>query len=144
MSKNHSHFGIYSYIKKEGLILLIKKARGPYEGMYDLPGGSPEEGETNEETLIREVKEETGLTISSYKKLTDQVITTFYKYSLNEENYLLKHSALLYDAQCYTGYLKTNSDGEDSNGAEWIKISELDQSQCTPFVKIILSHLQVL
>jgi len=67
----HSHFGIYGYVKKDDSILLIKKARGPYKGMYDLPGGGPEENETNEETFIRELKEETGLDVISHRKLTD-------------------------------------------------------------------------
>jgi len=65
MRKTHSHFGIYGCLKRDSSILLIKKARGPYEGMYDLPGGSPEQNETNEETFIREVKEETGLDVTS-------------------------------------------------------------------------------
>jgi 8-oxo-dGTP diphosphatase len=63
MIKYHAHFGIYGYLKNDDSILLIKKARGPYKGMYDLPGGSPNENETNEETLTREIKEETGIDI---------------------------------------------------------------------------------
>lgn len=33
------YIGVYGIILNEGKILLIKKARGPYKGMYDLPGG---------------------------------------------------------------------------------------------------------
>ena len=33
-------------------------------GYYDIPGGKIEEGETSEETSIREFKEETGITIT--------------------------------------------------------------------------------
>ncbi len=138
MKKTHAHFGIYGYLKKNDSILLIEKARGPYEGMYDLPGGSPEEGETNEETFIREIKEETGLEVTAHKKLTDQVITTFYEYCANGEDFLLKHSALFYVAERYNGSIKTNSDGEDSHGAKWFKIAELDKIKCTPLVKILV------
>ena len=61
----HSHFGVYAAIfrNKQREILLIKKARGPYTGRWDLPGGSPEINELLEETLIREIKEETDCTL---------------------------------------------------------------------------------
>lgn len=38
------HFGIYGIAlnKNRDKILLVKKTRGPYTGLYDLPGGTPE------------------------------------------------------------------------------------------------------
>ena len=43
-------------------LVLIKRARPPFEGHYALPGGFVEYGETVEKAIVREVKEETGLT----------------------------------------------------------------------------------
>ncbi len=143
MRKHRSHFGIYGCIKRDDSILLIKKARGPYEGMYDLPGGSPEENETNEKTFIREIKEETGLEVRSYKKLNDQVITNFYEYSLGGEDFLLKHSAMFYMSERYIGNIKTTSDGKDSHGAEWVKISDLSQVKCSPLVTTLVSRFEL-
>lgn len=42
-------------------IVLIKRAKEPFAGMYALPGGFVEYGETVEKAVIREVLEETGL-----------------------------------------------------------------------------------
>jgi ADP-ribose pyrophosphatase YjhB (NUDIX family) len=42
---------------KDGAILLIHRIK-PHEDYYTLPGGSVEEGETIEEAMIREIKEE--------------------------------------------------------------------------------------
>lgn len=46
---------------KKGKILLVKRKNEPWKGMYALPGGFVEYGERVEETVLREVKEETGL-----------------------------------------------------------------------------------
>jgi len=42
-------------------VVLIKRKNEPYRGMYALPGGFLEAGETLEECVLREAKEETGL-----------------------------------------------------------------------------------
>ena len=55
-------------IKDEfGRILLQR--RSDY-GNWGLPGGAMEPGESIEETMIREVKEETGITLKEYQFLT--------------------------------------------------------------------------
>lgn len=45
----------------EGKVLLGKRGRGDGQGKYALIGGKPDEGETPEEAVVREVKEEVGL-----------------------------------------------------------------------------------
>ena len=141
--KIHSHFGIYGYFKKDNSILLIKKARGPYKGMYDLPGGSPAENELNESTLRREIKEETGLDLLSYKKFTEEAITLFYTYTINNKKYLLRHSALLYVIDNYEGHIKCTSDGEDSYGSKWVDVSKINRNKLTPFVRFFIDSSSI-
>jgi 8-oxo-dGTP diphosphatase len=45
----------------ENKILLIKRNTIPFKGYWALPGGRMDPGETIEQTIVREVKEETGL-----------------------------------------------------------------------------------
>lgn len=52
-------------------ILMIYRAKS---GDYKFPGGGVEEGETYEEALVREIKEETGATILSIKGELGKVI----------------------------------------------------------------------
>jgi ADP-ribose pyrophosphatase YjhB (NUDIX family) len=50
-------------------ILLIKRSTPPFVGYWALPGGRAEPGETVEQTIVREVKEETGLDIKIVRKV---------------------------------------------------------------------------
>ena len=50
-------------------ILLIKRNTVPFKGFWALPGGRAEPGETVEQTVVREVKEETGLDVRVVKKI---------------------------------------------------------------------------
>ena len=57
------HFGVYGLVFNldHSKILLVKKTRGPYTDLFDLPGGTPESGEDFSETLERELQEEIGV-----------------------------------------------------------------------------------
>ncbi len=44
-------------------LLMGRRGKDPNRGLYVIPGGGVEDGETLEEALVREVKEETGLTL---------------------------------------------------------------------------------
>jgi len=50
-------------IVRAGQILVVRRARPPAEGLFSLPGGVVESGETLVQALIREVREETSLAI---------------------------------------------------------------------------------
>ncbi|MBQ7172268.1 MAG: 8-oxo-dGTP diphosphatase [Clostridia bacterium] len=57
------------YIERDGKYLLmhrVKKKRDVNEGKWIGVGGKLEEGETPDECLLREVKEETGLTLTEH------------------------------------------------------------------------------
>ena len=47
----------------QGRLLLIKRGHEPGAGLWSLPGGRIEPGETDAEALVREMQEETGLAV---------------------------------------------------------------------------------
>lgn len=140
MTYTHSHFGVYALIldQSKKSVLLIKKARGPYTGRYDLPGGSPEPTELLEETLHREVKEETNCDVKEARQIGG--ISARFHYKKDGEDALLRHLGVIYNVQV-SGTPRTDSDGEDSNGCVWLKIDSLNDKNTTPFVFEALKKL---
>jgi len=78
-----------------GELLVVRRAKEPAKGTFDLPGGFVDMYETAEEAIIREVKEETGLLISTpeylfslpniyrYSGFDVHTVDLFYKYSVD-------------------------------------------------------------
>ena len=54
-------------------ILLVKRDTVPFKGYWALPGGRMEPGETVEQTIVREVKEETGLDVTIVRKIGEYI-----------------------------------------------------------------------
>jgi ADP-ribose pyrophosphatase YjhB (NUDIX family) len=50
-------------ILRENKLLVLKRSQEPFKGMWDLPGGYMNAGETPEQTLKREMKEELGVEV---------------------------------------------------------------------------------
>jgi 8-oxo-dGTP diphosphatase len=126
----YSHIGVYGIYIKNNTVLLIKKSRGPYTGMYDLPGGKIEQGETMEEGLKREFIEEVGSEVTNQTFLSENEYTT--------ENYRgkpFRHFGTYFTVSLSSGDIKTFPDGEDSLGAEFINIDTLNTIEISPIAK---------
>src|SRR5579863_5942082 len=57
------YLAVSAAIFRDGRVLIVRRARPPAHGLYTLPGGGVELGETLEEAVIREIREETALEI---------------------------------------------------------------------------------
>jgi ADP-ribose pyrophosphatase YjhB (NUDIX family) len=118
----NSHFAVYALIVNaaKDSALLIKKSLGCYTGLYDLPGGSMEPHELLEETLCREVQEETDCTVTSFSQLC--TLST------------LRHIGTIYLADI-TGTPRAHATGlDDSAGCVWIPFKDITLRNSAPFV----------
>jgi 8-oxo-dGTP diphosphatase len=59
----HPQLAVSAAIFRDGKVLLVRRAKSPAKGVFSLPGGRVEFGETLHAALHREVDEETALKI---------------------------------------------------------------------------------
>ncbi len=140
-----SHFGVYALIFKDVTkqeLLVIKKARGPYIGRYDLPGGSLEPTELIEAALVREIQEEVGCETTSHKEIGS--VSAVFPYTDKEgKEILFRHLGVLFEVSI-SGTPKEESDGEDSNGCVWLSVNDIVHDQVSPFIILGLKKINVL
>lgn len=60
------YLAVSAAIFRDGRVLIVRRAQPPANGLYTLPGGVVEIGETLIEAVSREVREETGLEIEPH------------------------------------------------------------------------------
>lgn len=98
----------------ENKIFLMKSHK--WNGKYVIPGGHVELGETLEETLIREVKEETGLDIFDIKFLNFQEF-------IFDPAFWKKRHFIFFDFACKTNStkVKLNSEGQEF---VWVSVED--------------------
>ncbi len=111
---------VYGIVIENEKILISPQFDG-----YDFPGGTAENGETHIDTLVREIKEETGYLVEPIELLN--IYTSFFHHTKKNKDY---QSYLIY-------YLVKIVDGEISNEgfdkdekeyaktARWVNIKEL-------------------
>jgi ADP-ribose pyrophosphatase YjhB (NUDIX family) len=58
------YLAVSAAIFRDSRVLIVRRGRAPARGLYTLPGGGVELGETLEQAVVREVREETGLAVT--------------------------------------------------------------------------------
>lgn len=93
-------------------ILLQNRVKDDWKG-YTLPGGHVEAGESFVDAVIREMKEETGLTIKKPR------LVGVKQFPIDNGRYIV----LLFKATKYEGSIASSDEGE----VEWIEIDRLSE-----------------
>ncbi|MCO6010294.1 NUDIX domain-containing protein [Actinoallomurus purpureus] len=97
----------------EGRLLLIRRGQPPGEGMWSLPGGRAEAGESDADAVVREVAEETGLRVDPGPLVgsVDRAGPGGVTYDIRD-----------YRATVTDGVLRA---GDDARDARWVTAEEL-------------------
>ena len=114
---NPSSANVAFILNEKDELLVTRRKNNPAKGTLDLPGGFADIGETAEEGVIREVKEETGLDVTKLTYLFS--INNTYLYSnLNIPTLDLFYLCEVKDHE----HLQAADDAED---CMWIPLSEI-------------------
>lgn len=112
-------------------VLLSVRGKAPSEGKWGLPGGAVEVGETVREAVVREILEETGVTVKPVK-----LITVFDSIHRDEDDRVRYHYILFeYLCKYVSGEVTSGSDAPD---ARWVEFNDLDSIDIMPSTKKFL------
>jgi 8-oxo-dGTP diphosphatase len=115
--------------KKNQKILLLKRNKDPFRGMYAGVGGKTEFDEGVGASCIREVKEETGLDVWSIK-LRGVIKTIFEEH---DSSWIL----FVYTTDDFSGEMTTCNEGE----LEWVDIRDVYSKDLIGFLRKILPDI---
>jgi NAD+ diphosphatase len=132
--KYHGKFGIYGVgclVKYLDKVLLVKRKNYPWElKWWTVPIGLPKEGESAEETALREVKEEVGLEVYGLIELRNEPYKTF------AQDFDSSYSCKIFVANSRNDRIKLNK--EELVDAKFFSQEELDKIELAPITKAIL------
>ncbi len=105
---------------EEGRLLLIRRGHAPSAGLWSLPGGRVEPGESAEDATVREVAEETGLEVDIIRETGAIDIPTG-----TGDVYAVRD----FDCRVLGGTLVA---GDDADEACWVSIADLPAMNTSP------------
>jgi ADP-ribose pyrophosphatase YjhB (NUDIX family) len=108
--------GVGAVVVEEGRVLLVRRGTEPLLGRWSLPGGLLEVGESLSAGVVREVREETGLTVEPLEliELLDRI---------HREGERVRYHYVIADYLCRVagGALQAAS---DADAARWVERAE--------------------
>jgi 8-oxo-dGTP diphosphatase len=113
------YLAVSAAVFRDGRVLIVRRARPPAHGLYTLPGGGVELGETLEQAVIREIREETALEI-------EPVALVGFRQAIARDagGRVERHFVILpFAARFVRGEISLN---EELAEARWLALDELD------------------
>ncbi len=114
-------------LRRDGEILLQRRAKADWPG-YVLPGGHVEPGESIVEAVVREMREETGLTVLHPR------LCGVKQFPIRGGRYLV----LLFCAEAFTGELCSSEEGE----VVWVPRNELSRYDTAADFEVLLRVME--
>jgi 8-oxo-dGTP diphosphatase len=122
---------------KEGKILAIKRGQEPSKGLWSIPGGRIELGETAQEAARREVREECSIEVQ-IERVLDSANNI-----IRDENGRIRYHFVIIDllARYVSGEIKAESDAIECT---WVTPREMAELDLTPMLREMLTRQGIL
>ena len=118
------YVAVSAAVFRDGRVLIVRRAQPPSAGLFTLPGGVVELGETLVEATTREVREETALEIEPLMLVGYREVV-----ARDENGRVQRHFVILpFAARWIAGEIRLN---EELAEAHWLKPSELSELATT-------------
>jgi 8-oxo-dGTP diphosphatase len=125
---NRPIVGVGVIIVREGKILLERRKNDPGRDKWSIPGGTVELGESLEQTVIRETREETGLSVSD-----PEPVDVINQVTLDENGKVKYHFVIVdYFVKLKSGTPKAASDAAE---LEWVAFENVEERDLTKSFK---------
>jgi len=120
----HPLLGVGALILDRDRILMAERGGEPLKGWWSIPGGLVETGESLEEAICREVREETGLRVRPLG------VVKIFERIMRDQNGEAEYHYVLIDYLCRvtSGALRA---GDDVSRVEWVRRRDLDGMRIT-------------
>ena len=123
--------GVGAVIVKGDQVLVVRRANPPLQGEWSLPGGLVETGETTKEAVVREILEETNLTIQPI-----ELVEVFERILRDAESRVQYHFVVVdYLCRILSGELRP---GTDVTEIRWARLEELPMLGITPETRNVI------
>jgi ADP-ribose pyrophosphatase len=124
---DHPRVAVGAIVIKDDRVLLVKRNKPPGEGLWAIPGGRVEPGETLQQAAEREIMEETGITIQA-----GDIVYTFEVIEPDEAGRPRFHYVIVDLASEYvTGKLDPSDDALEARWVSSQELKRLSVSQAT-------------
>ena len=118
---------------REGRVLLAARGRPPLDGVYSLPGGLVEPGETLAEAALRELREEVGVEAELIGFLIPVEVI-----ERDDEGRVKLHFVIAaHAARWVSGEPQT---GPEARDVRWVTEAEIDSHPTTPGLAAVLTR----
>lgn len=121
----HPALAVGAVVFKDNRVLLVKRGNSPAQGVWAIPGGSVELGETLKTAAEREVFEETGIVIKA-----GEPILSFESIHRDDKDQVRFHYYIVDVAASYISGEPTA--GDDALDVGWISKEELGRLDVNP------------